>query len=471
MKPVMIYGFVAAVVVIIISYLMFTHMTRASETYIDASFNLIVVDGNGNMSAVAVRPPSLSGIPPTSNIVYIDSLGNIGVISSGDVYTSYQGKQGKSSNNIRNLLTIDSNNNFGALSTLNFNPCHVNGDPAKDPDSTMNGTPQRDGTCACRNNWSGTTKGDGCAVCDGYGITHTDGSFGALAGPDCQYSRPSNCSSHGNVTGSGGCSCDATYAGSSCQYSNAENCNNRGTVDANGNCPTCFSYTSNADGESKLYLGTKCQFGDDITCGNGAIVDVNGICHYMLQKDDIIRIYTNESPPRYLKGGQFGCEGQYTYSCAFSGGPDANSVFKWTKYNTNIPALQFVGGSYNNQYACAQAWQETSCTARGAFDSSVHGVLTVTSDPRMSIAIQPQGSGLFKIAVDASPVYGIWFTGYGNLADETVCEIFWNQGGTPRHDHKLAGFGGRRTQPEGINLYIEKQGKNGNFYRIDQIKS
>ncbi len=171
-----------------------------------------------------------------------------------------------------------------------------------------------------------------------------------------------------------------------------------------------------------------------------------------------------------MKGGQFGCEGQYANSCAFSGGPDANSVFRWTKYNTNIPALQFVGGSYNNQYACAQAWQETSCTARGAFDSSVHGVLTVTSNPRMSIAILPQNSGLFKIAVDASPIHGIWFTGYGNLADEDVCEIFWSQARTPRHDHRLAGFGGRRVQPDGINLYIEKQGKNGNFYRIDQIK-
>ena len=124
-------------------------------------------------------------------------------------------------------------------------------------------------------------------------------------------------------------------------------------------------------------------------------------------------------------------------------------------------------GSYINQYACAQAWQESSCTSRGVFDKNLHGVLTVTSNPRMSIAIQHQGSGLFKIAVDASPVIGILSNShYGNLADETVCEIFWDQAGTPTEYHKLAGFGENRVPSAGINLYIEKRGKDGKFYQI-----
>ena len=231
------YGIIAVVVVAAISYL---YTTLASEAYIDQPFNLIVVDANGNMSAVAVRPPSLNGVPPTSNVVYTDALGNIGVMSVGDIYTSYQGN---SSTKIRNLLTIDGNNNLSTLPTHNFSPCHINGDPNTNPNATINGTPQRDGTCTCRNNWSGTAKGDGCAVCDGYGVTHTDGSFGALAGPDCQYSRSANCSNHGNVNGSGGCKCDPTYAGSACQYSRAATCSNQGNPKDNGECVCDGSYS------------------------------------------------------------------------------------------------------------------------------------------------------------------------------------------------------------------------------------
>lgn len=211
MKQVVIYGIVAVVVVLVISYL---YATRTSEAYIDTPFNLVIVDGNGNMSSVSVRPPSLAGVPPTSNVVYVDTSGNIGIISIGDIYTSYQGN---SSSRVRNLLTIDANNNLSTLPSHNFSPCHINGDPNTNPNATMNGTPQRDGTCVCRNNWTGTTKGDGCAVCDGYGITHVDGSFGPLAGADCQFSRVSNCSSNGNVNGSGVCKCDPTYIGSDCK--------------------------------------------------------------------------------------------------------------------------------------------------------------------------------------------------------------------------------------------------------------
>ena len=138
MKPVVIYGIIAVIVVVVISYL---YATRASEAYIDQPFNLIVVDANGNMSAVAVRPPSLNGVPPTSNVVYTDALGNLGVMTVGDIYTSYQGN---ASTKIRNLLTIDGNNNLSTLPTHNFSPCHINGDPNTNPNATINGTPQRD---------------------------------------------------------------------------------------------------------------------------------------------------------------------------------------------------------------------------------------------------------------------------------------------------------------------------------------
>jgi hypothetical protein len=181
----------------------FTTTTSASESYIDAPFNLMVVDGNGNMSPITIRPPSLDGIPTTSNIIYVDDSGNIGTISVEDVYTSYQGNP--STNKVRNLLTIDSNNNFSTLSTLNFNPCYVNGDPVANPNSPNGGTPQKDGTCACRNNWVGNEKGKGCAICDRdsrydplypdrypakNGITHVgDGVFGNFAGPNCEFKR------------------------------------------------------------------------------------------------------------------------------------------------------------------------------------------------------------------------------------------------------------------------------------------
>lgn len=81
-----VYIIAAFVIVFIILYLIFTYTKLSSETY-DTTINLIVVDGNGNMSAVAIRPPSLSGIQSTSNIVYVDSTGNIGSMSVGDVYT------------------------------------------------------------------------------------------------------------------------------------------------------------------------------------------------------------------------------------------------------------------------------------------------------------------------------------------------------------------------------------------------
>jgi hypothetical protein len=116
MKPIVIYCIIAVVVVLVISYL---YMTQSSEAYTDQPINVIAVDGNGNMSSVAVRPPSLSGVPPTSNLVYVNELGNIGVISFTEIYTSYLGN---ASYIVRNLLTIDANNNLSTIPSNNFGP-------------------------------------------------------------------------------------------------------------------------------------------------------------------------------------------------------------------------------------------------------------------------------------------------------------------------------------------------------------
>ena len=255
------------IVAAIVIFALYFYTTSSNETYIDSAFNVMVVDEKGTMAPVTVRPPYLEGIPPTSNIVYVDSSGNIGVMSVGDVYTSYQGNASK--NNVRNLLTIDANNNFSTLSTLNFNPCHVNGDPVTNPNATINGSPQPNGTCACRNNWTGTTKGDGCTDCDGgYGVTHVgDGTSGKLAGPDCQYSRVANCSNRGNIDGNGVCKCDPTYNGSSCQYSNAVTCNNRGVAQYDGSCKC-----------DPTYNGSSCQYNNAVTCNNHGVAQYDGSC-------------------------------------------------------------------------------------------------------------------------------------------------------------------------------------------------
>ena len=191
------------------------------------------------MSSIAVNPPSLAEIPSTSNIVYVDSSGNIGTMSAGSVYTSYKNK------NVRNLLKIDANNKFSVLSSLNFNPCHINGDPYTNPSATMNGVPQRDGTCICRNNWSGKAKGDGCNVCDG-------------AGPDCDYSN-ALCNGHGKINNTGDeCVCDKTYGGKFCQYNDAIDCLGRGTVQTWNNWYTCTNCVGNWDPK---YSCTLCKPG------------------------------------------------------------------------------------------------------------------------------------------------------------------------------------------------------------------
>ena len=198
---------------------------------------LIIIDNSGNMSSVPVTPPSLGSI--TSNILYVEPSGNLGVLSSFDIYTLYP--------TVKSLLTVDANNVFSTISSSKFNPCHVNSD------LTMNGTPQRNGTCACRNNWTGTASGNGCAICDagGDGVTHLDNTFGELAGPDCQYSRTSGCSGKGKVTGTGQCQCDANWTGSSCSI---PACQNGGIPNADNTaciCPTIPESTK-IDGPDRI---------------------------------------------------------------------------------------------------------------------------------------------------------------------------------------------------------------------------
>ena len=104
MKP--FYIIVAIVVVVIILYLYF-YNTHTNETYsADSPFNLIVVDENGNMSSTDIHPPALNEphIPPSINIVYVDTSGNLGVLAYGNIGGSN-----------RNILTVDANNNFSVL--------------------------------------------------------------------------------------------------------------------------------------------------------------------------------------------------------------------------------------------------------------------------------------------------------------------------------------------------------------------
>jgi hypothetical protein len=143
------------------------------------SYNLIIVDGNGNMSSVnAVAPslnpvpgtsnsvsPSLNAIPPTSNIVTVDKNGNIGVVSPSTVYTSYMGP---GQNNVSyNLLIVDSNLNFSTISSNLFNPCKVYGD------GKMNGTPLTTGGCRVNCEVSGWSGWSACPCNGGGTITRT----------------------------------------------------------------------------------------------------------------------------------------------------------------------------------------------------------------------------------------------------------------------------------------------------------
>ena len=120
------------------------------------SVTLIVIDGDGNMGNVSVTTPSLSPILSTALIVCLDG-DNLQTVSPGDIYTSYPGKAYR-------LLISDSTGNFSIISSHSFTPCYVY------PNGSMNGVPQRDGTCQCTGYWVGGT----CTSC-GHGTTNING--------------------------------------------------------------------------------------------------------------------------------------------------------------------------------------------------------------------------------------------------------------------------------------------------------
>jgi hypothetical protein len=459
-----------------------------NENYQSQSYNLITVDSNGNMNAKNVTPPSLSPLSPTSdvNIVYVTDTNNIAVTTVGDVYTSYP-------SNLKNLLVCDSAGNFSTISSKLFNPCHVNvkADSGTGAGS-MNGIPQKDGTCLCNNNWNGQTPGNGCNVCDGTDeeITHM-GPYpdsGVFAGRNCEFSRVANCSDHGNVSGGGFCVCDDTYNGSACQYSNQHECNNNGHVNNIGVCDICFNYTSIADGKTKQYLGDKCQYSDNTTCGNGNIVDKNGGCHYILQDGDIIRFRSRATGPTayYLIAGQFGCIGIYGNSLSLQQNIQTfeNCEFKWTKStaidlpNQMIGTLKFSNSlsPYYNKYVSIQKDQVNSgCYPN--FENVIHRILYVSNDINTEYAelsLISQGNGVFKI----KPTHEL-NTSSNYLSMERVCERFADQGGILHEDyykqfgglnrssHTLAGFGDRLMQPNGFLFVVEKKGRDGRFYPVD----
>lgn len=289
--------------IIIIAAIYYSYSLYSSENYAATSVNLIIVDSGGNMSTQAVTSPSLYPIPNTSNIVYVDANGNIGVMSPAAVYTSYPG-------NVKNLLTVNANN-FSTISTNYFNPCRVN------DDGTMNGAPQSNGTCSCRNNWSGTAPGDGCGICDGStnGITHTDNTFGSKAGKDCEWSIEKNCNGQGvSINSSGTCNCNPGYAGPHCEYSDAVTCNNNGKVQNNGTCVCKVGdvYAGETSFEGPNCAKPICTY--EGLCSSPQATNMNNNCRYYLSGGRLVAapdfsIFADEShknPPIdgvQLKGG------------------------------------------------------------------------------------------------------------------------------------------------------------------------
>lgn len=88
------------------------------------------------------------------------------------------------------------------------------------------------------------------------GITHTDNTFGAKAGNDCEWSAAKNCNGQGvSINSSGTCNCNPGYAGPNCEYSDAVTCNNNGKVQNNG---TCVCYVRDVYAGETSFQGPNC---------------------------------------------------------------------------------------------------------------------------------------------------------------------------------------------------------------------
>jgi len=104
------------------------------------SYNILIVDENGNISVKNVAAPLASPVlisPPGTSIICVDIYGNVSTNTPETIYT----------NQTLNLLTVDVNTNtFSTISSSVYNPCaNLNG-----------GTPQTNGTCVCKNGWAGS---------------------------------------------------------------------------------------------------------------------------------------------------------------------------------------------------------------------------------------------------------------------------------------------------------------------------
>ena len=296
--------------------------------------NLVIVDGNGNMSTQIVTPPSLSPIPPSSNIVCTDRNGNISVMSPAAVYANPANPFLRM---INGLLTIDATGNFVPVTTTRFNPCQAYS--YSDSAYTMHGIPGSDTdgnpTCSCTlgTYWDGHAPGNGCSLCDGTPTGPAAGQFGNFAGSNCQYSK-ANCSDHGKVNSSGGCQCDAGYVGSTCQYG-PEYCNNKGVVavDGAGN-PYCQSCRDGYD------PATQCK---------------NLLCTYVsYPNEQLCTIYDNNNKNLHTTMNCTDVSGNLSPSgTVFYGDYTCKTIngFQQCGYDNAKPAPKDSAGNHDNQYA------------------------------------------------------------------------------------------------------------------------
>jgi len=221
-------------------------------------------------------------------------------------------------------------------------------------------------------------------------------------------------------------------------------------------------------------------------CQNGSVLDESIGCHFIVNSGDIICIGTPDG--RVLKGANIGHEGEYIFASQFTRGPNANSYFRFIGGNYNAPRsgrLQFVGGDFDGKFLTAQTSQLTTCCGdrggTGNFDCNTHHVLTIKSFGNFAdasiVTFVPNGDNTFKMYLGAQQKWPD--TDY--LGEERVCERnsdgslhqdgYERNGGNNQASHQLAGFGiGRRVVAGGYNFYIQKKGKDGNYYICDQVQ-